>query len=131
MTINPLTMRIKAAKRELLALKTSHAKSASLMKVFSTISSVPIPPEDYALAKIMVKFSEDYGAFPYFRVEIEPTGFPAYNYGSNIFIGTETYDPTGYRLEVEIMQLGISDYSNNFKITSTSPITSISYEWTE
>lgn len=129
MTINPLTMRIKAIKRELLALKTSHTKSASLLKVFSATSFVPLRDNDYTLARIIIKFSEDYGAFPYFRVEIEPTGFPAYNYGSNIYIGTEAYDSTGYRLEVEIAQLGIPGYSNNFKVTSTSPITSISYEW--
>lgn len=129
MTINPLTMRIKAAKRELLALKMSHAKSASLLKVFSTISSVPLPSEEAALAKIIINFSEDYGAFPYFRIEIEPTGFPAFNQGSNIYIGTETYDSTGYRLEVEIVQIGVPDYSNNFKVTSTSPITNVSYEW--
>lgn len=129
MTINPLTMRIKAAKRELLALKMSHAKSASLLKVFSAISSVPLPPEGVDLAKITINFSGDYGAFPYFRIEIEPTGFPAFNQGSNIYIGTETYDSTGYRLVVEIAQIGVPDYSNNFKVTSTSPITSISYEW--
>lgn len=129
MTINPLTMRLKAIKRELLALKTSHTKSASLLKVFSATSFVPLHDNDYTLARIIIKFSEDYGAFPYFRVEIEPTGFPAYNYGSNIYIGTEAYDSTGYRLEVEIAQLGIPGYSNNFKVTSTSPITSISYEW--
>ena len=130
MTINLLTARIKAIKKELLALKTSHTKSAFLLKIFSAIGSVPIPAEgatDYAI--ITVNFSQDYGAYPYFRFAIEPTNLGYRNSGSNIYIGTETYGSNGYSIEVEIIQLGDEDYSNNFKITSTSPITSISYEW--
>jgi len=128
MTINPLTMRIKAAKSELLALKTSHLKAASLLKVFSATSSVPILGSEATIATITVRFSTDYGAYPYFRLEIEPTSYIALNVGSNIYVGTETYVDNGYSIEVVIIHLGYDDFSNNFRVTSTSPIVDISYE---
>lgn len=129
MTINLFSKRLKDAKKELTALKTSHERAASLLNIYSTQDTLPWPPGGVDIVTIIVHFSREYTAYPFFRFEIESLNFAYRNYASNIYIGAESYGADGYSIEIVALHWGDEEYSSNFRVISTSPVVRIDYNW--
>lgn len=129
MTQNLLVQRFKSAKRELTALKTIHPRGIGNLKIYKetitfTASSTKLDP-----LTITVTFSQNFAAYPFVYVlgygvsstnryyfSIDPQSV---NYSNNGFTATFITDAIYYP----------SFVTNKFDVYSTSPATSITYEW--
>lgn len=125
--MNLLSDRLKFAKRELTALKTSHARGLGNLKVYEYRYDMVVDPSyDFRSALITVTFDDKYAKFPFVSfsptIDVE-TGL--------IWIRPVTFDyaDDGRKARFSIRYLYLIDTQNFFIITSTAPITNIDVEW--
>lgn len=128
MTINPLTMRIKAAKRELLALKTAHTRGLGNVKIYS--SDITIDPTGHTSSfwdiVVSINFDPSYVAYPF--VNITPT--ISQNREHTLEVVGQDYSNGGYSLNAQFIWRYKAG-ANSIKVSATAPIIGYSYRWLE
>lgn len=120
---NLLSLKIKAIKRELLALKTAHIKGIGNLKMYSRTINIG-PSHGHTLLKIITEFEETSVPYPFVQVfgGVDSENDPTFDtlgggYTNNGFTSITT--GTGFVLQdVETIY-----------IESTSPIKAVQYEW--
>ena len=128
MTINPLTMRIKAAKKELLALKTAHTRGLGNVKIYS--SDITIDPTGHTSSfwdiAVSIDFDPSYVAYPF--VNITPT--ISQNREHTLEVVGQDYSNGGYSLNAQFIWRYKAG-TNSIKVFATAPIVGYSYRWLE
>lgn len=128
MTINPLTMRIKAAKRELLALKTAHTRGLGNVKIYS--STITIDPTGHTSSfwdiEVSIDFDPSYVAYPF--VNITPA--ISQNREHTLEVVGQDYSNGGYSLNAQFIWR-YKTGTNSIKVFATAPIIDYSYRWLE
>lgn len=130
MNQNMLVERLKYAKRELTALKTTHQRGLGLLKVY-TVSYIIQPPDTSAVVltlKLIINFSGiAYPLAGFFPYSDDPTDL----WGGALFATTPSflYTNNGYTIEFEEAIVAASGVLYKIFVYSTSPISSISYTW--
>lgn len=128
MTINPLTMRIKAAKKELLALKTAHTRGLGNVKIYS--STITIDPTGHTSSfwdiAVSIDFDPSYVAYPF--VNITPT--ISQNREHTLEVVGQDYSNGGYSLNAQFIWRYKAG-TNSIKVFATAPIVGYSYRWLE
>lgn len=123
--MNLLSQRIKEAKRELTALKTSHRRGLGLLKIYTQTIDAPPPSGSSIFWWLTVNVTFDLAEYPFVQMYYVWDGFASLlDYGALEF----QYSNDGYSIEYRdrVVKLGVP-----YKIIvySTSPIKSISYSW--
>lgn len=130
MTVDLLTARLKAAKRELTALKTSHMRGLGLAKVYS-YSGVFSPPSDSPyLFTMTINFDREFAKNPLSYISLGGNDLSDPWIGSSAEIDNESFTSDGYSMVVN-GYINESQYTtSDFVVYSVSPILGISWEWT-
>mgnify|MGYP003306696821 CR=1 FL=1 len=124
MTVNLLSQRLKAAKRELTALKTAHMRGLGNMKVYQ--QKVVVPPEGHTgIQDILVSVTTDSSYPPYPFVAIYPLGDRNNNWSMEL---TDIIYKNGNNIKFGLLWL-YDEGTNAFYVVSSSPITNVSYTW--
>lgn len=128
MTINPLTMRLKAIKRELLALKTAHTRGLGNVKIYT--STITIDPSGHTTSfwdiTIRIDFDPSFVAYPF--VNIIPAANSSYQHTLEL-VGQD-YANGGYSLNTKYIWRYVAN-TNSIMILATAPIVGYTYEWGE
>lgn len=128
MTINPLTMRLKVAKRELLALKTAHTRGLGNVRIYT--STITIDPTDHTTGiwdlVVNIDFDQAFVAYPFvnFASAIDS------NNNHSLEVVGQDYTNGGYSLRAQFVwryRVG----TNTITVYSTAPVINYSYEWLE
>lgn len=129
MSQNMLVDRLKAAKRELTALKTAHQRGLNNLRVYTKDQDVPYSGHEQGIwdLNITIKFDTSFPSFPFAYI------LPARLSGSGIFAtvleqATAQYIDGGYGMKIGTAYY-YSPEDNSFSIVSTAPVTSVSFEW--
>lgn len=119
-----LSKRLIAAKRELTALKTAHRRGLGLLKVYRYDYDIPPPTGELSFYRLTVNITFETSPYPFVQRYII-----AQDITSNLFFANEeiVYTNSGWGAELKAVYLIASHYP--LVINSTSPITSMSYEW--
>ena len=131
MTINPLTMRLKAAKRELLALKTAHTRGLGNVRIY--VRTENIDPTGHTSGVWQLKFTIDFDprftAYPF--VNVAPAMTNSGGYTMELY--EQQYSNNGYSMVVTAYWWRRTSSGNTYSIqfNSTSPIIGLSYTWKE
>lgn len=124
MTVDLLSSRLKAAKRELTALKTAHARGLGNIKLFT--EQITIDPTGYGTGIheliVSVKTSSMYAPYPFIDI------LPAIA-GSSYSMEIEGFIYRGGYLAMCRLLWLYNTGTNKLSIVSSSPIQSVSYEW--
>lgn len=124
MTVNLLSQRLKAAKRELTALKTAHMRGLGNMKAFS--QKVVVPQDGHTgIHDFTVTVETDNKYAPYPFISLFPLGT---RNGDWTFELTNIFYNTGYNITFKLLWL-YDEGTNGFYVVSSSPIKSINYIW--
>lgn len=128
MTINPLTMRLKAAKRELLALKTAHTRGLGNVRIYN--STITIDPTGHTTGIwdiiVSINFDQAFVAYPF--VNFAPTIDPSNNHSLEV-VGQD-YSNGGFSLNAQFVWRYRAG-TNTITVHSTAPVINYSYEWLE
>lgn len=129
MTVNLLTKRLKAARSELTALKTTHTRGIGLLRLYSQILTIDGSGQTGGVHELDVTISlnTSYASFPFVQVS------PAINDDNGYTMEIDGFTYTnGYNLRYHLLWLvrANSGDTNKLQIVSSSPITSVNYEWT-
>lgn len=130
MTVDLLSARLKAAKRELTALKTAHKRGLGLLKVYTQEGTAPVPTDDTYDFTLRINFARDFSKNPlafFIPVAQSPTEWYFHN---NLDVENEYYSTDGYTLIVSGFRLAFAGWSDGYKIVSTAPIDNVIWEWT-
>ncbi|MBP5470025.1 MAG: hypothetical protein J6Z11_12365 [Candidatus Riflebacteria bacterium] len=126
MTVNLLSQKLKAAKKEITDLKTAHKRGFGNLKIYRQKQIIDVsghPTGTYYILSVNVNFSSSFSAYPF--VSIIPN---AENYAQNIIL--QRYFNNGYSITQEFLWNTNSSLNSHFvEIFSISPITSVSYNW--
>ena len=126
---NLLVQRMKAAKREITALKTAHQRGLNL-KVFSEERYFTNSEIGFYDGVITVTFDQGFAAYPFAYVlghTLNPDQMEFYS----VRVDSVVYRDNGYTMDfIGSFVYYPEDITNRFSVYSTSPITSISYRWT-
>lgn len=118
-----LVQRLKAAKRELTALKTAHRRGLGLLRIYEKYT-IDIPEiEEGQVLIFVVNFSDQFAPYPFFQFSTAEQGI-----SSNYFFGTADaeYQNNGYSVKITLsFDQGIFAYLKGAYVFSTSPILSI------
>lgn len=124
--MNLLTTKIKSIKRELTALKTSHARGLGNVKIYHRI--VQVDPSGHetgaSYMTITVTFDRRFTAYP--MAQIIPTMTYSGDYSMEM-TGLD-YSDQGYTMNAELVWIYESGTAS-FTIESTSPVNNVSYTW--
>jgi hypothetical protein len=139
MTVDLLSQRLKAAKRELTNLKTAHKRGLGTLKVYRTehyFADDGITPPNSYRGKLRIKFSQDFTPYPFFYVYPTASGddpwyYPWYYTTESIKIIGMHFEDGGYTAVVDgdIWYSRTSLYQK-VVIFSTAPIESVTGSWT-
>ena len=129
MTQNLLVQRFKSAKRELTALKTTHPRGIGNLKIYKEIITFTASGGSFKDAVITVTFSQNFAAYPFVYI----LGYGA-DVSGKYYISMDTktinYANNGYTAVFEAAAIYYPELvPNRFDVYSTSPATSITYEW--
>lgn len=125
--MNLLADRLKFAKRELTALKTAHARGLGNIKVYVENAAIPTDGHETGIFTLVItiQFDQRFTAYPFVyllpRLSLNTTNYAIQASGFN-------YTSAGFGASFKVAFLADSG-SNNFSVISTSPITSIRYDW--
>lgn len=124
MTQNILVKDLKAAKRELIDLKTAHKKGQGLLKVYKETIKINPPSSPQALWWLTI--SVNFGISPYPFAE----RFMVRPFDDNIISGSDEieYTNNGWSAEFRMVFYNFSS-QHEAVIFSTSPLESTSYSW--
>lgn len=130
MTVNLLSQRLKAAKRELTALKTAHRRGLGSLAVYEFQMALDVPVEaqtGFWYLDLTLTFDRSFPAYPFAQV-IAPNGPASDYYTANIFEGEQSkvYGNSGYSLMFTVpffYSVKTTPYPVYFY--STAPIVSI------
>ena len=134
MTVNLLSQRLKAAKRELTNLKTAHKRGLGTLKVYRTehyFEDDGIEPPDNFRGTLRIKFSRSFAPYPFFYVVPTASGSaPWYNTTYSIQVRGISFEDNGYTAVIS----GDIFYGSNYLfekvvIFSTAPIDSTTGNW--
>jgi len=134
MTVDLLSARLKAAKRELTALKTAHRRGLGLVRIYKTehfYSDDNIDwPESYR-GTMTLEFSRNFAPNPFVYILSTDTGeAPWYNYTKSIDVSGIVFSQDGYTATVSCdIFYGYGDIFNRAVIYSTAPILSVTTSW--
>lgn len=122
-----LVQRLKAAKRELTALKTAHRRGLGLLKVYDKIVSLEIPqdPSYYYYVEFDITFAQ--GSSPYPFIELIPKVFS----GTAAFTangGIEYYNG-GMACKMVYSWVSSTPSVDTVTFLSTAKISTISQNW--
>lgn len=126
---NLLVQRFKSAKRELTALKTTHPRGIGNLKIYKETITFTAPSLSFPDAVITVTFSQNFAAYPFVYI----LGYGA-DIGGKYYFSmkpkTINYTNNGYTAVFEADAVYYpSLVPNKFEVYSTSPATSINYQW--
>lgn len=129
MTPNLLVQRFKSAKRELTALKTTHPRGIGNLKIYKETIIFTASSGTFKDAVITVTFSQNFAAYPF--VEIVGYGVDLGGiYYSSMSSETVDYTNNGFTAVFQADAVYSPELvPNRFDVYSTSPATSITYEW--
>ena len=120
---NIFSLKLKAIKNELLALKTAHIKGIGNLRMFSSSIKV-VDSEDYSLLSIIVDFDSTSIPYPFVQVfgSVDANNNPTFTtlgggYANNGYTSITT--GTGF----------VRQQIDTIYVESTSPITNIRYTW--
>lgn len=122
-----LVQRLKAAKRELTALKTAHRRGLGLLKVYRIEETFITPSGQgtYEGVKITISFSRNFAKKPMVHL----SGFTAGNMLiQSIYVNSVRYIDD-YTLEVMADLVWTSVIPNKFVIVASAPVTEVNYVW--
>lgn len=129
MTQNLLVQRFKSAKRELTALKTTHPRGIGNLKIYKETVTFTASGGSFKDAVITVTFSQNFAAYPFVYI----LGYGADIDGKYYFSmkpKTINYTNNGYTAVFEAEAIYYPAWvPNKFEVYSTSPATSINYQW--
>lgn len=125
MTVNLLSQRLKAAKRELTALKTAHIRGLGELNVFKTIVEVnPSAGSSIALLTITLNFNSAFAPYPF--INVLPIVDNSFNHSAEWL--ELSYSNSGRTAIVEFLWIYDSSLPNqNIYFMTTAPVTSSSY----
>lgn len=129
MSQNMLVDRLKAAKRELTALKTAHKRGLGNLRVYNQKYEIPYSGHESGLWNLVisVKFDTSFTAYPF--VYLLPTRRSDGGSRTALLIqATIEYTDSGYGARMGTVYFHTST-DNSFTVVATSPVTSVSYEW--
>lgn len=126
MTINPLTMRIKAAKRELLALKTAHTRGLGNVRIYTT--TLAIDPTGHTTGWwgliVNINFDQAFVAYPFVNFAVR------FNSNNSMEAVGQDYVNGGYSLRAQFIWRYSGD-ADTVSVSSTAPVINYTYEWLE
>ena len=128
MTINPLTMKIKAAKRELLALKTAHTRGLGNVKIYTTTITIDTTGHTTGFWDITFTLDFDQAFTAYPLVNFIATMDSNRDYSMEL--EGQDYSDGGYTLNAKFAWRYKAG-TNSITIDSTSPVVGYSYTWAE
>ncbi|MBQ8984325.1 hypothetical protein IJ098_00500 [Candidatus Saccharibacteria bacterium] len=122
-----LVQRLKAAKRELTALKTAHRRGLGLVKLYEKTIALT-PPTQYLayVIKLTIVFEPSSQAYPF--IQLVPT---VLSDTSAIDLGGIEYIDSGMSCIVSFEWIRSEPIVDRIDIVSSSPIKSIQQEWLE
>lgn len=126
MTINPLTMRLKAAKRELLALKTAHTRGLGNVRIYTT--TLDIDPTGHTTGWwsliVNINFDQAFVAYPFVNFAVR------FNSNNSMEAVGQDYANGGYSLRAQFIWRYSGD-TDTVSVSSTAPVINYTYEWME
>lgn len=127
MTVNLLTQRLKAAKRELTALKTAHKRGLGNMKVYQQQVNLSATGHELGFWYVLVDvdFDQNYAAYPFAQ---SMGGANAAGDWWSVEPESVTYT-SGYHAQFQFVWLLRPDDANFCFISSSSPIIDIEVTW--
>jgi hypothetical protein len=129
MTVDLLSQRLKAAKRELTNLKTAHMRGLGLLKVYTHQGVAPVPTDDTYDFTLRVDFERGFGEKPlalFSLVTVAPT---EWFFNNNLEAEDEYYSSDGYTLIIRGIRIAFAEWSDGYKIVSTAPVSNLTWEW--
>lgn len=119
-----LVQRLKAAKRELTALKTAHRRGLGLLKIYHYEYDIPPPSGDVSFYRLTVNVSFDISPFPFVQrfMVVDDIYYNPFSADEEII-----YAANGWTSQIKAVYLLASHYT--MALNSTSPIISMSYSW--
>lgn len=129
MSQNMLVDRLKAAKRELTALKTAHKRGLGNLRVYTHKYEIPYSGHESGLWNLVitVSFETSFTAYPFVYIlstRSSGSGF----FAALLIQATMEYINSGYGARIGTV-FDKQSTDNSFTVISTSPVTSVSYEW--
>lgn len=124
--MNLLTTKIKSIKRELTALKTSHARGLGNVKIYHRI--VQVDPSGHetgaSYMTIIINFDRRFTAYPMAQI------IPTMNYSGDYTMEMTglDYSDQGYTMNAELVWI-YEPGTTSFTVESTSPVDNVSYTW--
>lgn len=124
--MNLLTAKIKSIKRELTALKTSHARGLGNVKIYHRI--VQVDPSGHetgaSYMNVTVNFDRRFTAYPMAQI------IPTMNYSGDYSMEMTglDYSDQGYTMKAELVWI-YEPGTTSFTVESTSPVDNVSYTW--
>lgn len=122
-----LVQRLKAAKRELTALKTAHRRGLGLLKMYRR-EEIFVPPDGqgtYDGVKIIISFSRDFAKSPLVSLSGLTMGSMTVQ---SLYVNSVRYIDD-YSLEIIAELVWTSVIPNKFVIMSSAPVGEVSYVW--
>lgn len=129
MSQNMLVDRLKAAKRELTALKTAHKRGLGNLRVYTQKYEIPYAGHESGLWNLIitVEFDNSFTAYPF--VYLLPTRLGGSGFFAALLVqATIEYIDGGYGARMGTVYYH-SATDNSFTVVSTAPVISVSYEW--
>lgn len=125
--MNLLADRLRFAKRELTALKTAHRRGLGLLKVYTKTYSVPPYSGTAWFYWLTIKVNYSVSPYPFTKMYFDWDSF----YDSIGYEASEfEYKNNGYNAEFRTVVIRL-DVPYKITIYSTSPIESITHEWSD
>lgn len=124
--MNLLTTIIKSIKRELTALKTSHARGLGNVKIYHRIVQVDPSGHETVASYMTITVNFDRRFTPYPMAQIIPTMNYSGDY-SMTMTGLD-YSDQGYTMNAELTWIYEAGTAS-FTVESTSPVDNVSYAW--
>ena len=126
--MNTLATKIKAMKRELTNLKTSHKRGLGNLKIYQRQVTIENPSSIPSYADIVINIQFDTDFTPYPLVQIIPAMLTDESYSMDM-VGMD-YSNNGFRANARFVWKYVGG-TNSFSVEATSPITSVNYTWEE
>lgn len=121
-----LVQRLKAAKKELTALKTAHKRGLGLLRIYTEDGEIPDIGSGFWIITATITFTEGSAPFPFAYIE---TGLSETGVDDEQLDVTQTYySNDGMSLIVKMLWIKFSEDKARYRVVSTAPF-SISLTW--
>lgn len=126
--MNLLSQRIKDAKKELTALKTNHQRGLGMLKVYKYEYTIPPPPdEELSFWWLSMTFTFSTSAYPFLQRDLVFDRI-----SRNLMYTAQEFEYTNDGWSATI-SARYGNLNRNYEVAvyCTSPITSMSYSWSQ